>query len=273
MKVTIEQAKELLSEILGDVELVEADNADKDFDLDAILAKGKDYYKADLSKEALEVTENEVHGKVIKSLRSVVGRTFSIPRKDMENMTVDQIISKVKENVEAGSASGATEWKEKYDTLLQNSEKEKDDLENTWKQKYDDDIAVERTKYVDRDVNDYVRSQMEKLPRKGGDLNAQTEVLRYRLEKLGYKPKMSEDGSTVEWEKDGKKITKFEEVIKTEADKTFGLAKDTSHIKPSDVLAGKENGAKAGVVAVDNPQGNGFGDMSAIAALAGEEAA
>lgn len=254
MKLLADQAKEILSDLLGeDVEVV-ADNGDVT-DTSEIITTAKSTLRSDVEKEILSDAETEAkfNGKFMTILRSQVHRTLGIPKSETEKKSLSEIIPIIKDKLANSTLAEKDDWKAKYDALLADSDIEKERLQTEWETRYNTDILLERKKFIDRDINDSFVSLVNKLPRQGGDAVKQAKVLRNLAETEGFEVRF-ENGALELW-KDNKK-QKTEEIINTLAKDVLPLAKDTSHIKPSDVKAGLTPEGK--VVENTNPKLAGF---------------
>jgi hypothetical protein len=249
MKLSNEQAQKLLSEIWGDVELVEADS--HDFDIDAVVSQGKDYYKGAIEKEI----EPNFDAKFKNSFRSAAQRVFSIPKKDLDGKTWEEMATLIKER--SVKPDDTNEWKEKYEAAVADYEAQIEAKETA----HVAALASEQQKFVDRDINDAFVALTGKLPRQGGDVAKQARILRDEALREGYEVKMN--GKDVELWKDGKKAKTDEAILKLATD-VIPLATSTKHIKPSDVKTVEKVEAVAGIVETRAPAANRLPNFTAL---------
>lgn len=243
MKISKEQAKKFLQELLPDVELVE-DDKDADFNEDEAMEAVKASFKDAIAKDLEPEMETKYTGKHLGSLRTIAARNFGITKKDMEGKEVEDILKMVKEKLSTEVGKDANEWKQKHDEAVADYERQLEEKENTWNSKYNTDISAEKQKYVDRDINDAFVALTTKLPRQGGDVVKQARVLRNEAIAQGYEVAYDEAAKSLKLTKDGKPV-KVEEVLKTIAADILPLAKDTSHINPKDAKNKQDVGADA----------------------------
>lgn len=232
MKISHEQAAKLLTELgLQDVELV-AENEDKDINIDDLVVEATNALKPSIIDAAKADLEADHNGKFLGSLRSAVQRTFNIPKKDMEGKPLQEVLGLVKTNLDSHSSTEANEWKTKYEAAVQDYEAQLETAQTTWQTKYDTDLTVERQKYADRDINDAFVSEVNKMPRQGGDPVKQARVLRNLAKEAGYEISFDEAKKALSMVKDGK-AAKVSEVLNELAADVLPLAKNTSHVPPS----------------------------------------
>lgn len=245
MKISIEQANKLLADLLDDVEVVADDkSADKDVKVEDIVKSVNDNVtaaiKPTIEEELRPVIEASLTGKALGTLRSAAGRAFNIPKKDLETLEADQILAKCKEHMSTATGQAATEWETKYNTLLQEYETEKETIESNWQAKYTTDITAANQKYINRDIDAACLSIVEKLPRKGGDLQEQAAMYRARMQ-ANYELRYNEEKKALEFYKDGKpalngaKAISPEDAAKEWATKAGIIATGTQHINPKEV--------------------------------------
>lgn len=243
MKISKKQLNELLQELLPDAELVE-DDKDADFNQDEAVSSIKAAFKDDILKESAGELETAATGKHLGSLRTIAQRVFSIPKKDMEGKEAEEILKMAKDKLATEVGKDANEWKQKYDEVVADYEQQLEQKENTWNEKYNNDISAEKKRYIDRDINDAVVAFTTKLPRQGGDVIKQARVLLNEAKAQGFEVSYDEGSKAIKMTKDGKPV-KHEEVLKSIAVDILPLAKDTSHVNPKTVKTGGDAGADA----------------------------
>ncbi len=268
MKLSIEQANKLLSQVSAGVIVVADDTlADKEADLNLVLA---DITEA-AAKETQPLLEAELKdkyeasfvGRYLGALRSAAQRVFNIPRKDMDEMNLEQVLAKCKSVVDSRYTQSDTERQTIWERTVQDYEDQIEEM----KTNYEQQLNEERAKYTERDIAARCISIVEKMPRKGGDLQEQADLLRYKMQKV-YEVRYNEDTKQLEFYKDGQQaVNEKDEPVNDEdfarswAERTGILVKDTRHISPADVLAGQE---QANTVPLPNP--NAENGMNAIEA-------
>lgn len=268
MKLSIEQANKLLAQVNAGVTVVADDlQADADADINAILSNITEVVnkknQPTLEAELKDKYEANFVGRYLGSLRSVAQRVFNIPRKDMDEMNLEQILTKCKAVVDSRYTQSDTERQTIWERTVQDYE---DQIEQM-KAGYETQLEEERAKYTERDIAARCISIVEKMPRKGGDLQEQADMLHYKMQKV-YEVRYNEDSKQLEFYKDGQQaVNEKNEPVSDEdfargwAERTGILVKDTRHISPADVMAGQE---PTNVVALSNP--NAENGMNAIEA-------
>lgn len=233
MKISLSTAQKLLEELGVDVELV-AENDDTGVDVSALASEATEYLKPQILSAAKEGTEAELNGKFLGTLRSAVQRTLNIPKKEMEEKSVSEIMAIIKANTESHTGEAANEWKSKYEAAVQDYETQLENTQSTWQSKYDNDIKAANDRYTDRDINDAIVGIVNKMPRSGGDPVKQARVLRNLAKEAGYEMSFDEASKALKMVKDGKPA-KVEEAFNELAADVLPLAKNTSHIAPNSV--------------------------------------
>lgn len=240
MKISFEQANELLSGVLGNVQVV-ANDADKDVDVNALSTEMETSMKAilkpSIENELKDTIEASLVGKSLGSLRAVAQRTFSIPRGDLDGLEIPEIVAKIKETLDSRFTQTDSERNSKYEETVRKYEQ---DIENM-KLEHDKAIQTERDKYVLRDISGRCMSLLESIPRKGGDLQEQADLLRFKMQSQ-YETKYNEETKRIEFYKDGnlvlndkQKPLTDEDFAKSWAEKAGILTNDTRHVVPSTV--------------------------------------
>lgn len=230
MKILHKQAAKLLAELgLTDVELV-AENEDKDVNIDDLVVEATNALKPSLEAELRQSLEASIGAKSNGSALSAIQQIFGIPKKELDGKTFKEMFSVVKEH--AANSSEANEWKTKYEATVKDYEEQLETAQSTWQTKYDTDLGVERQKYADRDINDAFVSEVNKMPRQGGDPIKQARVLRNLAKEAGYEISFDEAKKALSMVKDGK-AAKVSEVLNELAADVLPLAKNTSHVAPS----------------------------------------
>lgn len=260
MKLSIEQANKLLSQLTAGVTVVEDEqSADAQTDIDAIVNNINDVVsktmRPAISEELKASSESAFTAKYLGALRSAAHRVFSIPRKEMEEMSIEQMLSKCKGVLDSRYTQTDAERQTIWETTIQDYEQQIEDLKLQHKQQ----LAEEGTKYVQRDIASRCLSIVQQLPRKGGDAEEQAEMLKYKMQKV-YEVRYNEQTKQLELYREGKPaVTENNSPLKDEdfardwAERAGILVHDTRHISPADVQAGRQ-GAYAGVVFDDEDQ-------------------
>lgn len=272
MTLSIEQANKLLSQLTAGVTVVEDEQqADKAADIEAVLDNinsvvGKTIKPA-LEEEAKAGLESAFTARYLGALRSAAHRVFNIPRREMENMSLEQLLSKCKGTMDSRYNQTDAERQTALETTIQDYEMQIEQL----KQVHTNELEQERARYTERDITSRCMSIVEQLPRKSGDLQEQAEMLRYKMQKV-YEVRYNEDTKQLEFYNDGQPAVNEnnepvtdEDFARTWAERAGILARDTRHISPAEVQAGQQ-GAYTGIL----PQGDeaARGNIDAIEAWA-----
>lgn len=256
------QVIELLAELGLDVQLAEEGKEEKEFKASELVAEVATYLKPGIEESYVKENEPKLHAKFMGEARSQITKEFGIKRNDLDNKSWKEMLDLVK----AVNKPNDNEWQAKYEQLVKDYEvqdEERNTEAATKEQEWLKKLELSEKKYIDRDIDGELRKYVEKMPRKGGDVAEQTEVLRYKLEKAGFELKLI--NNAVEFWKDNKKH-KGEEVIKPIAEKIFPIANDMSHVDPAKVKAGTETKVGEGVAQIPS-------EYNAIAQWAEGEAA
>lgn len=274
-KLSIKQANKLLSELLEDVEVVADDkNADTDVDIAAlnseITGNIETLIKPNIEETIKAELETDTLGKHMGSLRTAAQRLFAIPKRDMEGKKIDEVLALCKNAIETKFSSTDEQSKQ----ALQETIDKYEEQITTLTAQHETALAAEKNKYVQRDMQSRTLSLLEKLPRKGGDLQELAEMAQDRMAK-NYDLKFNEEKKVIELYKDGKPVLNDknkpltdEDFINSWATKAGIVVSNTSHIKPSDVKAGSA-AATPGVIKTEEAQVNT--GLEAIAAWAEQE--
>lgn len=272
MKLSIEQANKLLSQLTAGVTVVaDEQQADSNTDLEAVFNNisevvGKSI-RPTLEEEVKAAVEPAFTARYLGALRSAAHRVFNIPRKEMEDKSLEQLLVKCKGVLEGRYSQDDAERQTMWATTVQDYEQQLEQLKTEHAQQ----IKAEQDKYIQRDIAARCLSIIEKLPRKGGDLQEQADMLRYKMQKV-YEVRYNEDTKRLEFYNDGKPamsednaLVSDEDFARTWAERAGILVRDTRHISPAEVQAGQQ-GTYAGIV-LNNEEHNG-NNMNAIEAWA-----
>lgn len=245
MKLSIEQANKLLEQLTAGVTVVaDEQQADKDSDLDAVFNNISDVVgkaiRPELEQEMKSSLESAFTGRYLGALRSAAQRVFNVPKRDMEELSIEQVLAKCKGEVDSRYTQTDAERQTIWEKTVQDYETQ---LEQQ-KSDYEQQLSVERSKYAERDITARCISIVEKMPRKGGDLQEQAELLRYKMQKV-YEVHYNEDSKKLEFYKEGQPAVNDanepisdEDFARSWAERTGILVKDTRHVVPADVQAG-----------------------------------
>src|SRR5438552_1405675 len=106
MKISIEQASKLLSELTaGAIVVANNDEADNNIDTDNLLISINETVAQSLKpslEEQLKTTlEPSLTGRHLGTLRSAAQRVFNVPKRELEDMSVEQLLAKCKGSIES----------------------------------------------------------------------------------------------------------------------------------------------------------------------------
>lgn len=270
MKLSTEQAGKLLSELLADAVHVVNDEASDIEDTDALLIKAGENLTAVLRpslEEQMKATlEPAFTGRYLGTLRSAAQRVFNIPKRELEDMSIEQLLAKCKGSVDARYDQNDAQRQSALETTVQEYEAQIEQLKSA----HETSLAEDRAKYAQRDITARCVSIIEKLPRKGGDLQEQADMLRYKMQ-ASYDVRYNEATKRLEFYKGGKQAVNEssqpvsdEDFARMWAEKAGILVNDTRHISPADVKAGQQGVYASGILSLDNDDAGNA--MDAIAA-------
>ncbi len=251
MKLSIEQANKLLSQLTAGVTVVaDEQQADANIDLEGVFNNisevvGKTIRPA-LESEMKDSLESAFTGRYLGALRSAAQRVFNVPRRDMENLSIEQLLAKCKGALDSRYTQTDAERQTMWESTVQGYEEQLEQL----KQDYEQQLKTEQAKYMERDIAARCISIVDKMPRKGGDLQEQAEMLRYKMQKT-YEVRYNEETKQLEFYKEGKPaVTESNEPVSDEdfarnwAERAGILVRDTRHISPAEVQAGLKQGSE-----------------------------
>lgn len=259
MKLSIEQANKLLSELLDGAAVVENEQeADNDTDIDSLLATINESLTKSLRpslEEQLKASmEAPMHARFMGTLRSAVGRSFNIPKHELNDMGIEQLMTKCKALVDARNNQTDDQKQAALEQTIQGYETHMEQLKATYEQQ----LEQERAKYTQRDISARCLSIVERLPRKGGDLQEQADMLRYKMQSV-YEVRYNEETKKLDFYKEGKPAVadnsepmSDEAFARNWAEKAGILVHDTRHISPADVKAGQPGVYASGIMSISN---------------------
>jgi hypothetical protein len=274
MKISIEQANKLLYAILENVAVADDElDADVDVDTEALTQAIHKKVAADitpiLEEQLKPALESHALARVTGTVKSAACRILGITKKHVEDLNFEQLFTRFKASVEANQSSTEGDKQVRMETAIHGYETQLEQL----KEHYEALLTEERNKHAQRDITARCIAIMEKLPRKGGDLHEQAEMLRYKMQSA-YDVQYNPDTKRLEFYKDGNPAladnnqpVSDEDYARNWADKTGILVHDTRHISPADVKTGQQGMYGTGIVHLSNEEATNNG-MDAIVAWA-----
>lgn len=272
MNISIEQANKLLAALAGNVAVVaDKQQADANVDTEALLASINENITTNLrptlEEQMKPLIEGNYLGRFTGTMRAAMYRIFNIPRKELESLNIEQMVAKCKQMVDAQIAQNETERQQAAETAINGYEAQLQQI----KDNYESMLSAERNKQVQRDITARCMSLLERLPRKGGDIAEQAEMLRYKMQSA-YDIRYNEAEKKLEFYKEDKPVftdnnqpMSDESFARMWAEKAGILVNDTRHISPADVKAGHSRGYGSGVIIAQPAPDNA---MEAIVAWA-----
>lgn len=259
MKLSIKQANKLLSALLAGVAVVADEHeADEEPDIDSLLQNlqqdiGKTL-RPSLEEELKPTLEAAFTGRHLGALRSAAQRVFNVPKRELENMSIEQLLAKCKGTVDATYNQTDEQRQTKLEMTVQDYEAQMEQLKAGYEQK----LSAERVRFIERDIAARCAGIIAKLPRKGGDLQEQADMLRYKMQ-AAYEVHYNEERNQLEFYKEGKAVLNENNQPLTDEDfahawaaKAGILVSDTRHVKPADILAGQQGVYGSGTVTIAN---------------------
>lgn len=273
MKISIEQANKLLAALQVDAAVAEDEHeADAGIDTDTLVKQVNQTIAASL-RPVIEAQlkpefESNFMGRYSGTLRAAVTRIFNIPKKDIDDLTVEQVVAKCKAVAETLPQAEA-ERLAMLEVAVHGYEQQLEELKTGYEQRLD----AERQKQLQKDITARCLSLIERLPRKGGDLYEQAEMLRHKMQMV-YDVHYNEGTKALEFYKDNQpavqdnnQLVSDEDFARMWAAKAGILVNDTRHILPADIKAGQQGTYGSGVIHTGDIQANDA--MDAIVAWAG----
>lgn len=271
MKLSIKQVNKLLSQLVAGVTVVaDEQQADAKADVEAVFNNisavvGKTI-RPTLEEEVKAGADAAFTARYLGAMRSAAHRVFNIPRRELDDLSVEQLLAKCKGTIESRTTQTGAERQTGLEATVRDYEAQLEQLKAT----YDEQLKEERVKHMQRDITARCLSIVEKLPRKGGDLQEQADMLRYKLQNV-YEVRYNEDTRKLELYKEGKQaLTENNEPVtdedfaRTWAERAGILVRATRHISPADVQAGQHGG----YLGMLNNDEHAAGGMNAIEAWA-----
>lgn len=266
-KISLEQAKKLLKELVPGVEVVEDDKqADKDVDVSAIIDETREAIQADASIDpaTLEDAGKKATGQLLGTLRSQMAKTFGGSQRDYigsdeKPLTIQEMVALAKTKFDERTGAQAKDWETERSALIEEHEAA---LLAT-KTEYETQVNTERNKYIERDISAATLSMLEKIPRKGGDLADDADTVLYKARQQ-YDIKFDETKKELQFFVKGENkpaSVKPADFAKQFYEKTGRLATDTRHIEPAKA---KQQGAPMqGIIQQPLTNANGLPDTMA----------
>lgn len=243
MKLSKNKLPDLIVKLLADVELVDDDSGDSiDNAYDSIVNNTRSEYKPVIEQELTPAIKQRVAGEMGDMQRKTVAKIFGITdKKTLEGKNLDEILALGKEHLTNTlkldvneSNSRIQELSDQLASMADTHQQEIGKINSEW-----------QTKYDMRDVNEHLLTLVNGLPRKGGDLATQAQMLMSAISAKGYQPKYDADKKKLNFYKDNQLVIEDGKTIddvkfaKEWADKAGILATDTRHINAADVHTGK----------------------------------
>jgi len=273
MKISLEQANKLFSALPGDVVVV-ADEYEADTQADVttigntILNALEEAMRPSLTEQMKPTLEAGFTGRYLGALRSAAQRVFNVHKRELEDMSIEQVLAKCKTFIDDLHKQELEAQTIQHTEQMEQGSRAMQQLQDNYEQQ----LTAERNRYTQRDIAARCAQLLQNLPRKGGDLQEQADMLRYKMA-AAYELQYNEEKAQLEFYKDGKPVLNEKNEPLTDeayaqlwAAKAGILVSDTRHIKPADVLAGQQGQYASGVVQV--PNNNIPGTMEAITACA-----
>lgn len=274
MKISIEQANKLFSALPGGVVVVgdeyEADsNTDVTTIGNQIIEALEEAIRPSLTEQVKPTLEAGFTGRYLGALRSAAQRVFNVHKRELEDMSIEQVLAKCKTAIDALHTQAQEAKEQEWNAQLQQGNEALQQLKDSYEQQ----LGAERNRYTQRDIAARCAQLLQNMPRKGGDLQEQADMLRYKMA-AAYELQYNEEKAQLEFYKDGKPV--LNEKNEPLTDETFAqlwaakagiLVSDTRHIKPADVLAGQQGQYATGTVPIANTN-NSASPMEAISAWA-----
>lgn len=273
MNISIEQANKLLAALAADAVVVaDEQSADEGTDTDALLATIHDNLsttlRPTLEEQMKPVIESNYLGRFTGTLRSALNRAFGFTNKELERMTIEQMVNKCKQVIDGYVSQTEAQRQTAIETAISGYEAQLQQM----KDNYEAMLAAAHNKQRERDITTRCMTMLEKLPRKGGDITEQAEMLRNKMQ-AAYEVQYNEADKTLALYKEDKPVLADnnqpltdENFARMWAEKAGILVNDTRHISPADVKAGHSGGYGKGIITTNNTSANGA--MEAIVAWA-----
>lgn len=245
MNISIEQANELLRELVGGVQVVADEaKADSEFNTDATIEKinknAEASIKSKVESELKESVEASLTAKNMHSLRASLARNFGVNKRELEGMEIEDMIQLSKTKQSEVLNQDAKDWEQEREQLIKQHEEEL----NSKVQELTTQLEESNNKYIQRDINSYMEGIVSNIPRAKGDVKSHTKFAMYELKEQGIELKWDEETKSVIPHKNGEPIrdkgnksVEIDSLIRPVLDTAGILQKDTRDVRPSDVTS------------------------------------
>lgn len=237
-EVSINQAKELLSNLGINVQVVESKEDVADVDVSALTEEAEksivEQHRSSIENEVRESVISTEAAKLGKMEMNHISKTFGIPRKELADKSFEEMLAMVKEMKDKDVTEESNNFEQRLLEIQAEHEKELSEKDN--------EIETANKKYIDRDINTSLYGVIETLPRVGGKSDTQARQLKGWLQDKGYELAFDEEKNSLKIMKDGKAATdkggkelNIDNLAKEWGSEVGVLAKDTSHLSPKEV--------------------------------------
>lgn len=255
-KLTLEAANDLFKKIGVEVAVVaEAEQADANPDLENI-AKGvfnemETKMRHDVELEVKEEARKEEAGKQLGSLRTIIKRQFGLDEKEIKELSMSDMVKLAHGKFTANKSDADNDLAKR----LEEAQRERQELEDGFEAKLSAKDAEWLEKFQDKDMEERLFALVNGTPRTGGDVVAQKNAIKNAL-KSNYTLRLNDTTKEIEiFDKtnperkafDGKNVITDKYFVEKQLKELGVIATDTRHVKPADVLDGKQTSIKAGV--------------------------
>lgn len=230
MNISITQANALLAALqVGAAVVADEQQAD---DANADIATLAQSTVAQLAQQPAVKEQHEAAftGRHMGALRAAAHRVFGLPRRTLDDLSIEQLLTTCKDN-SAAQQDIATLQAQHEQTLA------------TQKNTYEQQLTDLQQKTTQKEVAARCRALLAAMPRKGGDIAEQAEMLQYRMS-ASYQLRYNEATQQIELLHNGEPALTAtstpvadEDFARQWAARAGILLHDTRHIAPADVQA------------------------------------
>lgn len=248
---TIEQAATLLTKLgAKDIAIVaEAEEGTPAPDIDQLVSDlTPEPAQGDVDKDKFNEAISREFGKKMGALRSLLAQAFSIKRADLEGLEQDELIPKLKSIIDSRYTQTEADLRQQLEDATNEYNRLEEKLTKEWQKKLDD--AEDR--FEERDIRDRFETLLNTIPRTGGDIKKQAELM-LREARSNYIVKRNPVTGQVEFFDKNNPEQKILEGKNPLKDEDFGnkfvdnlgiRVKDTRHVNPNDVDHNTPKGIK-----------------------------
>lgn len=272
LKLTLDQAKQLLKELGATVDVVDSeDAADKDLNFEDVAKELiPEPQTTGLSEDDVKRKVSAETGKLFGTFRSAFANAFGVKTSELDGLEAKEMAEKIKTGVSSRFTQTEAELRQQLEEVTNQLNSKEEEYTN----KYATLESEWQGKFQERDIEDALVKTFNNIPRKGGDVSKQARLAfsewrsRYDIKPNPINRELDfYEKGTDTLAMDGKNPVKAEALAKQFVTDLGLDVTNTSHIPPVDVQNNGGNGdgyrsgvqtQRSGVPANDRPVSDNF---------------